>query len=95
VSLSGATSAEQALDWCIEAGARQVVVKLGARGALAYIDGQQFSLSRNESIWSMQPVPVIVLQVCYSPAYVPVKRCHLPSPMPMRRQQSRPPALVQ
>ena len=42
VSLSGATSAEQALEWCIEAGARQVVLKLGARGALAYIDGQQF-----------------------------------------------------
>ena len=42
VSLSGATSPEQALDWCIEAGARQVVLKLGARGALAYIGGQHF-----------------------------------------------------
>lgn len=42
VTLSGASSTEQALAWCIQAGARQVILKLGARGALAYIDGQQF-----------------------------------------------------
>ena len=41
VTLSGANTPEQALDWCLEAGARQVVLKLGARGALAYIDGQK------------------------------------------------------
>jgi len=41
VTLSGANTPEQALEWCLESGARLVVLKLGARGALAYIDGQQ------------------------------------------------------
>lgn len=48
VTLSGATSTEQAMDWCIDAGARQVVLKLGARGAMAYIDGQQFFIQPND-----------------------------------------------
>ena len=45
VTLSGATSAEQALAWCIETGARQVVLKLGARGVMAYLEGQIVSLA--------------------------------------------------
>lgn len=48
VMLSGATSPEQAMDWCIDAGARQVVLKLGARGAMAYIDAQQFFIQPND-----------------------------------------------
>ena len=45
VTLSGATSAEQALEWCIETGARQVVLKLGARGVMAYLEGQIVSIA--------------------------------------------------
>ena len=44
VTLSEATSPDQALEWCIAAGARQIVLKLGARGALAYIDGKKYEI---------------------------------------------------
>jgi 2-dehydro-3-deoxygluconokinase len=40
VQLSGASNPEQAMDWCLAAGARKVVLKLGGRGVMASLDGQ-------------------------------------------------------
>ncbi len=40
-SLSGCTDPEDALNWCLDCGAANVVLKLGGRGVLALVDGQR------------------------------------------------------
>ena len=44
LTLTGLSSADDALQWCIDTGARQVVLKLGERGVLAWIDGQRLTI---------------------------------------------------
>lgn len=41
-ALSDAANAEQAMEWCLDAGARMVVLKLGGDGVMVHADGEIF-----------------------------------------------------
>jgi len=43
-TLTELSSEEDALQWCIDTGARQVILKLGERGVLAWIAGQRLTV---------------------------------------------------
>ncbi|MFM7522981.1 MAG: sugar kinase [Betaproteobacteria bacterium] len=45
LTLTGLGSAEEALQWCIDTGARQIILKLGDRGVLASIAGERVTLA--------------------------------------------------
>jgi len=45
LTLTGLQSAEEALQWCIDTGARQIILKLGDRGVLAWLAGERISLA--------------------------------------------------
>ena len=42
--LGGVTDAEQAMQWCLDAGARTVVLKLGRDGVMVHADGERYSV---------------------------------------------------
>jgi len=44
LTLTELSPEEDALQWCIDTGARQVILKLGERGVLAWIDGQRLTV---------------------------------------------------
>lgn len=44
LTLTELSSEEDALQWCIDTGARQVILKLGERGVLAWIDGHRLTV---------------------------------------------------
>lgn len=44
VALGGAADAEQAMQWCLDTGARTVVLKLGSDGAMVHAGGERYTV---------------------------------------------------